>query len=511
MERRPRILIRRWLTPFLLLACGAVGAACQAEVIVDIDIDSSGAGQVEATLVLDDEAADAILDLEGEGGLRLDDLVAAGWELTPPTVADNGEVRTSAVKPFGSAEQLSDVMNEVTGLEGVFAGFELIRDESFAEVDLDLRGAINPAALATPNDPSLEAALGVPLSQLLADEGYDPASTTLTVRSSMPGTVREGESTGLVQDVDGSQRRVWRTTAAGPAVEIREVTSTREVAALVWRGVAVVAGVLAAVVLLGSLLRLLLPERRRRNAVRRPGSPSATRRDGAASGPAGDAGPNPSDGELNGTGPQVVALDGMGVLYREGDDIDDLLVPFVRSKGSTASHEEITARARQLSLGRLTAADFWWSLGLHEDANDLDSQYLERFHLTPGVVQFMQTLRSQNIRVACVTNDCTSWANRLRVLHGLDDLVDIWVVSGAVGVRKPDRPIYEVLRRVAGAPPSAILVIDDDERNLDAAADYGFATLLFAANASADTAASNHRVLRRFPVSSQETETENAH
>ena len=103
------------------------------------------------------------------------------------------------------------------------------------------------------------------------------------------------------------------------------------------------------------------------------------------------------------------------------------------------------------------------------------------------------------MQVACVTNDSTAWANKLRARHSLEGLIDPWIISGAVGVRKPDAPIFEVLRRVAGQPPGLIMVVDDDLRNLDSARDMGFRTAWFSSQAHSDDA-NGHAILRSFEV-----------
>jgi putative hydrolase of the HAD superfamily len=187
----------------------------------------------------------------------------------------------------------------------------------------------------------------------------------------------------------------------------------------------------------------------------------------------------------------------MGVLYREGNDIGNVLIPFARERGSEASDEEIAGKARALSLGRTTTSEFWSAIGVDGDPGELDSAYLARHQLSPGVVKYLRSLRDQEVRVACVTNDASEWASKLKVGHSLAGLIDPWVISGSVGVRKPDKPIFEVLRRVTGEVPSSILVIDDNLDILDAARDLGFATAWFSAEGSRGEAR-NHTIVRRF-------------
>jgi putative hydrolase of the HAD superfamily len=193
----------------------------------------------------------------------------------------------------------------------------------------------------------------------------------------------------------------------------------------------------------------------------------------------------------------VVALDGLGVLYRRSEESSRVLIPFARERASTVSDDDIEAKARLLELGRITTGQFWAAIGVNGDANQLDTDYLAQLQLTPGVVKYLRSVRARGLRVACVTNEAAEWAARLKDAHNLGELIDPWVVSAVVGVRKPDRSIFEVLRRTTGEPPSAILVVDDDLDVLDGARDLGFATAWFAPTGEAD-ASRGHRLIRRF-------------
>lgn len=484
------ILRRFWLIAAVLLLVG-----CESSINVHIDVEEDGSGVVRAEVVLDGEASSEIIDLSTVG-LALGDLAAAGWATDAPQRLDNGGLQLSASKAFGTPAQLDEIMEEISGEAGLFESFGLERTKAFARVDYALVGTINPVPLDAFGDAELEAVLGRSLQDLADRYGATASDVTVNLRVELPGDPRLiEESTGEALVGDASTIRVWETTLAdATGTEVAVASSTRTVTALVWRGIAILAAVLAALVLLGQLLRLLRPPNRRKK------KPSETPKPKPRPTPVITADESIIDNEQVSTTPVVVALDGMGVLYREGNDIHEILVPFVREMGSTVTEDEIVARSRALSLGRMTTADFWRSLGIDGDANELDEAYLSRFQLSPGVIKFLRTLRDQGVQVACVTNDATSWANKLKSKHSLEGLIDPWVMSGAVGVRKPDRPIFEVLRRVTGQPPSLIMVVDDALANLDAAREYGYQTAWFAPGATVEES-NGHAILRSFEVS----------
>ncbi|MDH5291760.1 MAG: HAD hydrolase-like protein, partial [Acidimicrobiia bacterium] len=192
-----------------------------------------------------------------------------------------------------------------------------------------------------------------------------------------------------------------------------------------------------------------------------------------------------------------VVVDGMGVLFQETDPVENLLIPFARERGSPRTDVEILARARALRLGRMTTGELWASLGVPGDPEELDAAYLAHHQLSPGVIRYLRSLREQGVRLACITDDAANWNARLRVSHSLETLIELWVVSGSVGAVKPDRSLYEVLRRFAQEPPSRILVIDDDRKMLDAARVMGYATAWFTSTGTR-AEAGDHQVIRSF-------------
>ncbi len=495
MLRAFSIILRRfWLIAVLLILAG-----CDSRIDVIIDVAEDGSGVVHVEVELDSAAATEIIDL-GTVGLALGDLDDAGWTTDAPQRLETGGLLLSASKGFGTPEQLDAIMREISGDAGLFADFELDRAKAFARVDYAVTGTINPAGLEPFGDPELVALLERSIEDMATRYQASASDVTVSLRVELPGdpTLIE-QSTGEAVGSDGGTTRIWETTLDGSSpVGVSIASSTRTVTALVWRGVAVVAAVLAALVLLGQTLRLLRPQNRRKK--RKPDAVKPKPKPKPRPSPVLAAEQTAVESDEVSTTPVVVALDGMGVVYREGNDIHKILVPFVREMGSMVTEDEIVARSRSLSLGRMTTADFWRSLGIEGDVDELDEAYLSRFQLNPGVIKFLRTLRDQGVQVACITNDATTWANKLKAKHSLEGLIDPWILSGAVGVRKPDRPIFEVLRRVTGQPPSLIMVVDDDLANLDAARDLGYRTAWFAPGA--DVAASNgHAILRSFEVS----------
>src|SRR5690348_9290731 len=124
----------------------------------------------------------------------------------------------------------------------------------------------------------------------------------------------------------------------------------------------------------------------------------------------------------------------MGVLYAAGDDVEDLLIPFVREHGKqNFSNSEIEQVYNSASLGEIDAAVFWEKVGVDPALEDL---YLSKHTLMPDAIAILPLLR-QGFDLCCLSNDVAAWSLKLRRRFGLEQWIDDWVISGEVGIRKP--------------------------------------------------------------------------
>lgn len=166
----------------------------------------------------------------------------------------------------------------------------------------------------------------------------------------------------------------------------------------------------------------------------------------------------------------------MGVIYRHGDDLRALLVPFMRRHGSETEFDTIRTRYIEASHGRITAARFWTEMGLDPAIED---EFLGLYELTRGLMEFLGRARDRFAAVGCLSNDVSEWAVKRAALFGIDDLFDAWIISGDVNSRKPDAAIYQAFLDRTGAPAAEIVFVDDRPVNLDGAAAAGMTAVLY--------------------------------
>jgi FMN phosphatase YigB (HAD superfamily) len=171
---------------------------------------------------------------------------------------------------------------------------------------------------------------------------------------------------------------------------------------------------------------------------------------------------------------QVLALDAMGVLYAGGDDVAELLIPFIRQNGGTADARHVEEKYIEASLGNITAAQFWKDDGIDPG---LEDRYLSMHELMPGVDAILGLAVSMSCSICCISNDVREWSGKLRRRFSLADRITDWFVSGDIGSRKPDERIYRFALNSLGVPAERVLFVDDRVRNLDAATRLGMDTV----------------------------------
>lgn len=172
----------------------------------------------------------------------------------------------------------------------------------------------------------------------------------------------------------------------------------------------------------------------------------------------------------------LLALDAMGVLYESGDDVAELLVPFVKRKGSKVSPDAVERAYLAASLGQIDAETFWQRMGLHPD---VEEEYLAGHRLASGALDLLENARKVFGGVCCISNDVSQWSAKLRRSFGISDVISPWIISGDIGVRKPSAGIYTRAIVALGTPPRRIVFVDDRLKNLDTAKRLGMRTVHF--------------------------------
>jgi epoxide hydrolase-like predicted phosphatase len=136
----------------------------------------------------------------------------------------------------------------------------------------------------------------------------------------------------------------------------------------------------------------------------------------------------------------------------------------------------------ELEKGNLTEAEFNRRLGeaLGRPIDAMRATYFENLHPNEPMIELMRDLRDRGMRMALLTNNVREWEPLWRAkLPDVDDIFELIVDSAFVGMRKPERAIYELtLERLGGdLRPEECVFVDDIEVNCQAAVELGMAAV----------------------------------
>lgn len=188
-----------------------------------------------------------------------------------------------------------------------------------------------------------------------------------------------------------------------------------------------------------------------------------------------------------------IVLDAMGVIYAAHDDVAELLYPFIVGKGGIGDYALVSEIYIDASLGKMTAPEFWKRVGISPGVED---EYLRRHVLNDGLFDFLNCMQLRGMDVWCLSNDVSEWSKKMRRNFRIEGYFRGFIISGDVGLRKPDPAIYELLAERLKCKPGEIMFVDDNERNLDAAAALGIEAVLF--NSSGKDYTSKHKTVHGF-------------
>jgi HAD superfamily hydrolase (TIGR01509 family) len=172
----------------------------------------------------------------------------------------------------------------------------------------------------------------------------------------------------------------------------------------------------------------------------------------------------------------VLVLDAMGVIFQAGDDVAELLVPFVAHHEGLKDERAIGDLYDRASRGEITAAQLWEGLRIPAA---LEDEYLRQHRLSLGLEEFLNDLPEPVDALWCLSNDVAEWSQKLRDMYGIRQYFAGFVISGDVKVRKPDARIFEILLERIGRPAKECVFVDDRPKNLLAAKRLGFHAVLF--------------------------------
>jgi putative hydrolase of the HAD superfamily len=134
----------------------------------------------------------------------------------------------------------------------------------------------------------------------------------------------------------------------------------------------------------------------------------------------------------------------------------------------------------ELEKGTITEPEFLRMLETELDPgtnlSGMRDVYFEHLRPNPAMIDCMRELRARGLRMALLTNNVREWEPQWRAkLPEIDEIFEVVVDSAFVGMRKPDREIYELtLERLGdGLAAEECLFVDDVDVNCETASSLG--------------------------------------
>jgi hypothetical protein len=247
---------RRYL-PFLVALLAWAASACHVTLAAGVDVGRDGSGRVTAGVGLDAAALEELGD--PATALRVDDLRQAGWQVEAPRAEDDGLTWVRASKPFADPQQAAAVLAELSGPDGPFRDFRIVRTKSLTRSKTTFTGTLDLSrGLTGLSDPELAAALddvdlGLDLEGLRRRFGEELARTvTVQVTAGLPGDL----TTNAPERAGG--RALW-SPELGQTVQMEASSEALRVEPAV-----LVAAGAALVVVLATVLAVIVRRRHRR-------------------------------------------------------------------------------------------------------------------------------------------------------------------------------------------------------------------------------------------------------
>lgn len=201
-------------------------------------------------------------------------------------------------------------------------------------------------------------------------------------------------------------------------------------------------------------------------------------------------------------------------------DLDGTLIDSMQKWGQTwvtmLSEAGISCPAHFVQnitpLGTFGTAKYLQSLGLERDVDDIVSdfenrlirQYTHEIYLKPFVKEYLEHLRSFDIKLCVLTASPQKLVIPCLTRNGILELFDFTCSCADLGMTKTDPRIYHVTADKLGVPISDAVFYDDNFQALEAAHRSGIVTVGVFDSTSAEQQESIKAMVDRYIVSFEE-------
>ena len=177
----------------------------------------------------------------------------------------------------------------------------------------------------------------------------------------------------------------------------------------------------------------------------------------------------------------TVLIDMYGVILEESKGN---FIPYTYDYFPASEHDRLTHLFRterlftQAGYGKITSDEFLTRLGFPDPQFHMKDYIEHHLTLDPGFRPFAERF-CNTFDFVLLSTDVSEWSRHITEYHKLDSYFKEKIVSGDVGLRKPDPKIYLHTLDVLGVSAAECIFIDNSVENLDAAEALGITPVLF--------------------------------
>ncbi len=134
-----------------------------------------------------------------------------------------------------------------------------------------------------------------------------------------------------------------------------------------------------------------------------------------------------------------------------------------------------TGRIPEAEFAEKFAARIKEATGVEVPHEGLVRRIFSTLRLEEDMLLALETARAAGFKTAMLSN---SWGEGLYPRDRIDHLFDVMVISGEIGMRKPDRDIFDATLERLGVAAERCIFVDDHPGHLETAAEMGMTTVL---------------------------------
>lgn len=164
--------------------------------------------------------------------------------------------------------------------------------------------------------------------------------------------------------------------------------------------------------------------------------------------------------------------------------LGEAIAAIAARRGENPLFELETGRLGEREFLEMIQLELHRALGREIDMTSFSDVYWHNLEPNDELIAFLRPLRETHT-LAMLTNNVREWEPRWRAMLPVEELFELVVDSSAVGLRKPDREIFELTVERLGLEPAQCLFIDDLPPNCETAQQLGMRVVHFRETAQA--------------------------